>query len=136
MTDDSATLLVVEDDVATSTFLADNLTADGYEVLVADSARDALRLLERKYPDLALVDLGLPDADGLTLIERVRQADGVATRLNPDVPMMAVTRRADRLDVLRGFERGADDYLVKPFEYPEMLWRVRALLRRIDRRTR
>ena len=57
---------------ATRTFLADNLTADGYDVLVADTARDALRLLERKYPDLALIDLGLPDGDGLALVERVR----------------------------------------------------------------
>ena len=68
MTDDAATILVVEDDTATRTFLADNLTADGYDVLVADTARDALRLLERKYPDLALIDLGLPDGDGLALV--------------------------------------------------------------------
>lgn len=133
---DSATLLVVEDDPATATFLADNLTADGYEVLVADTARDAVRLLERKYPDLALVDLGLPDADGLTLIDRVRQADGVASRLNPDVALLAVTGRASELDVLRGLERGADDYVIKPFSYPELRERVRALLRRADRRTR
>ena len=136
MTDDPATILIVEDDTTTATFLADNLTADGYDVLVADSARDALRLLERKYPDLALVDLGLPDADGLTLIERIRRADGVATRLNPDVPVLAVTGRSAPLDVLRGFERGVDDYVVKPFAYPELLARVRALLRRADRRTR
>jgi DNA-binding response OmpR family regulator len=136
VTDDAATILVVEDDSATATFLADNLTADGYDVLVADTAKDALRLLERKYPDLALVDLGLPDMDGLALIERVRRADGVATRLNPDVALLAVTGRDTELDVLRGFERGADDYMVKPFSYPELRARVDALLRRADRRTR
>jgi DNA-binding response OmpR family regulator len=136
VTDDGATILVVEDDSATATFLADNLTADGYDVLVAETARDALRLLERKYPDLALIDLGLPDADGLTLIERVRAADGVATRVNPDVALVAVTGRSTELDVLRGFERGADDYMAKPFSYPELRARITALLNRADRRTR
>jgi DNA-binding response OmpR family regulator len=136
MTDDAATILVVEDDTATRTFLADNLTADGYDVLVADTARDALRLLERKYPDLALIDLGLPDGDGLALVERVRRADGVATRVNPDVALVAVTARTTELDVLRGFERGVDDYLGKPFSYPELRARVQALLHRADRRTR
>jgi len=136
MHDDRNTLLVVEDDDATRTFLADNLTADGYDMLVADCARDGLRLLERKYPDLAIVDLGLPDADGLELIRRVREADGVATRLNPDTPLVVLTGRDGELDRLRGFERGADDYLVKPFAYRELLARIRALLRRADRRRR
>ncbi len=134
--DETATLLVVEDDAATATFLADNLTADGYEVLVADTVRDALRLLEHKFPDLVLVDIGLPDADGLTLIDRVRAADGLATRVNPDVALLAVSGRATELDVLRGLERGADDYVTKPFSYPELRQRIRALLRRADRRTR
>jgi DNA-binding response OmpR family regulator len=136
VTDDSATILVVEDDPATQTFLADNLSADGYDLLVAETARDALRLLERKYPDLALVDLGLPDVDGLALIERVRSADGVATRVNPDVPLLVLTGRAGELDLQRGFERGADDYMVKPFNYTELRLRIRALLARADRRTR
>jgi DNA-binding response OmpR family regulator len=114
MNDERSTILVVEDDAATQRFLADNLSADGYDVLVADTARDALRLLERKYPDLAVVDLGLPDADGLALIERVRGADGVATRLNPEVPLLVVTGRGGELDRLRGFEKGADDVVVKP----------------------
>src|SRR3954453_21518451 len=120
MSDDAATMLVVGDDTARRTFLAYNLPADGYDVLVADTARDALRLLERKYPDLALIDLGLPDGDGLALVERVRRAGGVATRVNPDVALVAVTARTAELDVLRGFERGVDDYLGKPFSYPEL----------------
>jgi DNA-binding response OmpR family regulator len=136
VTDDTATILVVEDDPATRTFLADNLSADGYDLLVADTARDALRLLERKYPDLALIDLGLPDVDGLALIERVRAADGVATRVNPDVPLLVLTGRAGELDLQRGFERGADDYMVKPFSYNELRLRIRALLARADRRAR
>jgi DNA-binding response OmpR family regulator len=83
--DDASTILVVEDDDATRTFLADNLTADGFELLVADCARDGLRLMETKFPDLVLVDVGLPDASGFELLRRVRQADGVASRIRPAV---------------------------------------------------
>ena len=108
MDEERSTLLVVEDDAATRSFLADNLTADGFELLVADCARDGMRLLERKYPDLALIDLRLPDYDGLDLIRQVREADGVASRVNPDTPLMAVSARTGELDRLRGFERGAD----------------------------
>ena len=132
--DDAATILVVEDDVATRTFLADNLTADGYELLVAGCARDGLRLLETKFPDLALVDLGLPDASGYELLRRVRQADGVTSRVDPATPLMLITGRDGELDRVRGFERGADDYICKPFSYPELRGRVAALLRRADQR--
>ena len=103
--DERATILIVEDDEATRRFLGDNLTADGHEVLVADTGRDGLRLLEYKYPDVAVVDLALPDVDGLDLIARVRAADGVATRINPDTPLLVLTGRDGELDRLRGFER-------------------------------
>src|SRR5918995_4776984 len=91
--DDAATILLVEDDPATRTFLADNLSADGYELLVADCVSDGLRLLERKFPDLAVVDLGLPDASGYELLRRVRAADGVASRLDPTTPVVLITGR-------------------------------------------
>jgi DNA-binding response OmpR family regulator len=132
MNDDAATLLVVEDDDATRTFLADNLTADGYAVLVADCARDALRLLETKFPDVVLVDVGLPDGSGLDLVRRVRAADGLTSRLNPATPLLVVSGRAGELDRLRGFESGADDVVEKPFSYPELRLRVAALLRRAE----
>jgi DNA-binding response OmpR family regulator len=125
-----ATLLIIEDDPAIRTFLADNLTADGFELLVADSARDGLRLLETKAPDVAIVDVGLPDGSGLDLIARVREADRIASRLDPQQPFLVVSGRAGEIDRLRGFERGCDDYVVKPFSYPELLARIRALLRR------
>ena len=134
LTDDAATVLVVEDDDATRTFLADNLTADGYELLVADCARDGLRMMETKFPDLALVDLGLPDASGYDLLRRVRDADGVASRIDPHTPIVLITGRAGELDRIRGFERGCDDYVCKPFSYPELRGRVAALLRRTGRR--
>jgi DNA-binding response OmpR family regulator len=128
--DDVPRLLLVEDDPVLRTFLADNLTADGFELLLADSVRDGLRLLEYKQPDLALVDLGLPDGSGLDLVARVRAADGVASRLDPGVPLVVLTGRASELDRLRGFERGADDYVAKPFSYAELRLRIRAVLRR------
>jgi DNA-binding response OmpR family regulator len=132
--DDAATILLVEDDDATRTFLADNLSADGYDLLVADCASDGLRLLERKFPDLALVDLGLPDASGYELLRRVRCADGVASRVDPDTPLMVLSGRSSELDRVRGFDRGADDYVCKPFSYPELRGRVAALLRRANGR--
>jgi DNA-binding response OmpR family regulator len=134
--DDPATILVVEDDTATRTFLADNLTADGYELLVADNAQHGLRLLETKFPDLVLVDLGLPDASGFEVLRRVREADGIASRLDPSTPLVLLTGRDGELDRVRGFERGADDYICKPFSYPELRGRLAALLRRADHRRR
>jgi DNA-binding response OmpR family regulator len=134
--DDTATILVVEDDDATRTFLADNLTADGFELLVADSVKDGLRLLETKFPDLALIDVGLPDGSGLDLVRRVREADGLASRVDPRTPLMLLSGLAGELDRIRGFERGADDYVCKPFSYPELRGRVGALLRRSGQRPR
>ncbi|HEV8152287.1 MAG TPA: response regulator [Solirubrobacteraceae bacterium] len=108
--DDASTILVVEDDDATRMFLADNLTADGFELLVADCARDGLRLMETKFPDLVLVDVGLPDASGFELLRRVRQADGVASRIDPRTPIVLISGRVSEIDRVRGFERGCDDY--------------------------
>jgi DNA-binding response OmpR family regulator len=130
MTIDAPVLLLVEDDPVLRTFLADNLAADGFEVLVAETMRDGLRALEYKQPDLALVDLGLPDGSGLELIARVRAADGLASRLDPDVPLVILTGRGSEVDRLRGFEKGADDYVAKPFSYGELRMRVGAVLRR------
>jgi len=134
--DDNATILVVEDDDATRTFLADNLTADGFELLVADCAKDGICLMETKYPDLALIDVGLPDGSGLDLVRRVRDADGLASRVDPRTPLLLLSGRDSELDRIRGFERGADDYVCKPFSYPELRGRVAALLRRSGQRPR
>jgi DNA-binding response OmpR family regulator len=128
------TILVVEDHRTTCTFLADNLTVDGYEILVADCARDAWRLLATKFPDLALIDLGLPDRDGLELLRDVREADGAGGCIDRHMPLIVLSGRAAELDRLRGFGRGADDYVVKPFSYAELLARIEALLRRTERR--
>ena len=133
---DPPRVLLVEDDAVLRTFLADNLTADGFAPLEAESVADALRLLEYAPPDLVLIDLGLPDGSGLDLIARVRAADGLASRLDPAMPLIVLTGRAAEIDRVRGFERGADDYVVKPFSYAELRLRLHAVLRRTRARRR
>ncbi len=128
------TILIVEDHLATRTFLADNLSADGYEPLEADTAHDALRLMSSKSPDLAIIDLGLPDRDGLDLLRELRASDATASRLDPRLPVIVLTGRGGELDRVRGFDRGCDDYVTKPFSYPELRGRVAALLARARRR--
>lgn len=134
MGDQPATILVVEDHPVTRSFLAENLAADGYDVLEADSVSQAERLIQTHFPDLALIDLGLPDRDGLELLEWVRGTDRVLGRADPDLPILLLTGRIGELDRLRAFGRGCDDYVTKPFSYQELLARVRALLRRSSRR--
>jgi len=127
-------LLIVEDDGPTAAFLADNLAADGFNVATASGAGEGLRAIEVRHPSLVLLDLALEDGSGLDLLDRVRSADGMASRLDPDVPVIVLTGRASEADRVRGFARGADDYLVKPFHYGELLGRVRAVIRRAEGR--
>jgi len=129
-----ATILIVEDDRATRTFLADNLAADGYEILTAECAADGDRMLACEFPDLAILDLGLPDHDGLELLRAVRGADRVAGRFDPELPIIVLSGRVSELDLLRGFNRGCDDYVLKPFSYSELHARIGAVLRRGRRR--
>src|SRR3954452_23487770 len=134
MRSEAARILLVEDAPVVRAFLADNLLADGYEPLVAETARDALRMMEYKQPDLAVVDIKLPDGSGLELIRTVRAADGIATRLDPALPFVIVSGRSGELDRVRGVERGADDFVAKPFSYGELRLRIAALLRRARER--
>ena len=116
-------LLLIEDDAALRLGLTRQLEADGYRVDQAADGEDGLfQALE--YPvDLAIVDLGLPKLNGLTVVQRLR-ADGRA------MPILILTARGSWQDKVTGLESGADDYLVKPFEYPELAARIKALLRR------
>ena len=116
-------LLLIEDDAALHLTLARQLEADGYRVDQAKDGEEGL-FLAREYPvDLLIVDLGLPKLNGLTIVQRLRQ-DGSA------VPVLILTARGSWQDKVVGLEAGADDYLVKPFEYPELTARIKALLRR------
>jgi DNA-binding response OmpR family regulator len=129
-------LLLVEDDPATREFLADNLTADGFAVATAAEPSEALRAIELRRPDLVVLDLLLEGGSGLTVLDRVRAADGLASRIDPDVPVIVLSGRAGEVDRVRGLARGADDYVVKPFSYAELVARVRAVLRRAAGRPR
>jgi DNA-binding response OmpR family regulator len=124
------TVVVCEDDEATLELLCDHLKADRFEALGAPSASDALRLCRYKQPDLLVLDLALPDASGLDVLREIRGSDGVASRFDPDLPVVVLTGRGADADRVRGLEAGADDYLVKPFHYPELRARIAAVLRR------
>jgi DNA-binding response OmpR family regulator len=123
-------ILLVEDDEATLRFLADNLAADGFRVFAAAGSAEGLRAVEARAPSLLLLDLTLDEGTGLELLDRVRSADGLATRVDPQLPVIVLTGRAGEADRVRSFARGADDHVCKPFLYPELLARVRAVLRR------
>ena len=116
-------LLLIEDDAPLRLTLARQLEADGYRVDLAKDGEEGL-FLAREYPvDLLIVDLGLPKLNGLTIVQRLRQDDS-------SVPVLILTARGSWQDKVVGLEAGADDYLVKPFEYPELAARIKALLRR------
>ncbi|MBM5572847.1 MULTISPECIES: response regulator transcription factor [Deefgea] len=116
-------LLLIEDETALRESLAARLTAEGYRVDTAVDGEDGL-FQACEYPfDLLIVDLGLPKLNGIQLIERVRAAGHT-------MPILILTARANWQEKVAGLEAGADDYLTKPFEYPELAARVMALLRR------
>jgi len=127
---DATRVLVIEDDEATATFLADNLTADGYGVWVVDTVAEAVRAIERRGPDVALLDLALGESSGLAVLDFVRGGDGLAGRVDRGLPVIVLSGLGSEVERLRGFRRGAEDYVVKPFSYPELVARMQAVLRR------
>lgn len=136
MEPDPPTILIVEDHAATRRFLSDNLAADGYEPVEAGTAAEGLRLIAAGPPELAIIDLGLPDRDGLELLTQIRSSARRGGSLDSQLPVLILSGRAGELDRIRGFERGTDDYLVKPFSYGELRGRLDALLRRARARPR
>jgi DNA-binding response OmpR family regulator len=125
-----AQVVVCEDDTATLELLCDHLAADRFGALAAPTASDALRLCRYNQPDLLLLDLALPDASGLDVLREIREADGAGARFDPKLPVIVLTGRGADDERVRGLEFGADDYLVKPFHYPELRARINAILRR------
>ncbi|MGH9126880.1 MAG: response regulator transcription factor [Acidimicrobiales bacterium] len=115
-------ILLVEDDDGIATPLAAGLAREGHSVRRVATAGDALDLHASAQPDVVLLDLGLPDADGYDVCRRVRQAS--------TVPIIVITARGEEVDRVVALELGADDYLVKPFGFRELLARIRAVTRR------
>src|SRR5215218_7218531 len=111
---DQRLILVVEDDDATRSFLLDNLAADGFRVAGASSPQEGVRAIEVRQPSLVVLDLAFENGSGLDLLDRLRAADGLASRLDPDLPVVVLTGRAGEADRVRSFARGADDHLSKP----------------------
>ncbi len=116
-------VLVVEDDPGILRTVADNLRFEQYDVITAADGETAYVLQQRHQPDLIVLDLMLPRMSGLELCHRLRTED-------VQVPVLVLTARGEEVDRVRGLDLGADDYVVKPFSVPELLARVRALLRR------
>jgi DNA-binding response OmpR family regulator len=116
-------ILVVEDDAAILRGLTDSLRDEGYEVVSARTGDDGLRRLREERPDLVLLDVMLPGLSGFDICRRVR-------REHPELPIIMLTARGEEMDRVMGLDLGADDYVTKPFSLPELLARVRAVLRR------
>jgi len=116
------TVLVVEDETSIASFVALYLKNAGYGIRTVGTGQEALDALARERPDLIVLDLMLPDLDGLEICKRVRQSS--------DVPILMLTARDEDVDKIIGLEVGADDYLTKPFNPRELVARVKSILRR------
>jgi len=122
------TILVVEDEQAIASFVTAYLRKGGFDVRMTASGREALALVGADPPSLVVLDLMLPDLDGMEVCRRIRETS--------TLPVLMLTARDDDLDKIAGLEMGADDYLTKPFNPRELVARVRAILRRGGGRVR
>ncbi len=118
----TTTILIVDDESAVSDLLAYNLRKASYEVRVAADGREALRLAHEIHPDLILLDVMLPEMDGLDVCRELRKTSST--------PVIMITARGEEVDRVVGLELGADDYICKPFSVRELMSRIKAVLRR------
>jgi two-component system KDP operon response regulator KdpE len=118
-------VLVVDDDPAMRRTLSINLRARDYEVETAGDGRSALQVVDERMPDVVLLDLGLPDLDGISVLKRLRSFT--------QVPVIVVSARSESDDKVEALDLGADDFITKPFSIEELLARVRATSRRVGR---
>ena len=125
---DKSRILVVEDEPGIAGVVRRGLIFEGYAVEVADNGRRALEALRDRPPDLVVLDVMLPAIDGIEVSRRIREAEAGDGR--SPLPILMLTARDAVPDRIAGLDAGADDYLVKPFDFDELLARIRALLRR------
>ncbi len=123
MSSKKALVLVVDDDVRILRMMKRMLELESFQVLVANSGEVSLRVFEKETPDLVLLDIMMPDMDGYTVCQRIREFS--------QVPIIMVTAKGDDREKVEGLDIGADDYVTKPFSASELAARVRAVLRRI-----
>ena len=121
-------MVVVEDDPHIADLVDMLLRAEGFRVVQAGAGEPGVAVIERERPRLAILDIGLPDIDGLEVVRRVRSLPGAGAHL----PVIMLTARDGEIDRVLGLELGADDYVTKPFSNRELVARVRAILRRAD----
>ena len=119
----SEKILLVEDELAIAKFIARGLQREGYSIVVANDGETGLEMAFRELPDLIILDVMLPDIDGLTICRQLREAE-------MQTPVLMLTAKDAIPDRVAGLEAGADDYLVKPFAFEELLARLKALRRR------
>ncbi|MDP3487281.1 MAG: response regulator transcription factor, partial [Bacillota bacterium] len=117
-------ILLVDDEAALLKGLKFSLEREGFTVLMADNGRQALEMAATERPDLIVLDLMLPEIDGLEVCRTIRQTS--------TVPIIMLTARSEDIDKILGLEMGADDYLTKPFNSRELIARIRAHLRRVN----
>lgn len=115
-------ILVVDDEALLVKGIRFNLQNEGYEVITASDGLEALQAVQEQKPDLVVLDVMMPNMDGLTACQKIREFS--------NIPIILLTAKADDMDKLIGFDHGADDYLTKPFNILELKARIRALLRR------
>jgi len=123
-----AKIIVVDDDPAIQTLIRINLEMQGHQVQTANDGVEGYALIQQERPDMAILDVMMPNMDGYTVCQRMRKNQELE-----HIPVLMLTALGVVEDKVKGFEVGADDYLVKPFELPELQVRVRALLRRSGR---
>jgi len=122
MTSRKPRVLVVDDDVQILRYIRRTLELEGYQTLTATDGKSALEVMERETPDLIILDIMLPQIDGYSVCQRIREFS--------TVPIIMVTAKGNDAEKVKGFELGADDYVTKPFSIVELLARVKAVLRR------
>ncbi|HIW35072.1 MAG TPA: response regulator transcription factor [Candidatus Paenibacillus intestinavium] len=118
-------ILVVDDDIHIQKLIKIHLQRAGYQVLLAGNGLEALEVLKHSWPDLAIVDVMMPEMDGLTLTKILSE--------QYEIPVLLLTARGTLEDKEEGFLAGSDDYVVKPFEPKELLYRLAVIVRRIDK---
>lgn len=118
-------ILVVEDDKGITDYLVPELKHEGFETVVANTGRQGIELFQNEKPDLILLDVMLPELNGIEVLRRIREVS--------NVPIIMETARGESIDKVNGLNAGADDYIAKPFDIEELVARINAVLRRLNR---